>query len=859
MNPIRVFFSKLRALVRGPQLDRDFQQQINAHLEEAIEDYMQQGLSPEDARRAALRSFGGVAQTHEVHRDLRSFAWLEDAGRDVRYALRSVRRTAGFSAVAILTLALSTGAATAIFSVIDATLLRPVPYERPDEIVVPYVSATYDQRLGPSASDIEAWRSATEVFARIGMGRPVGRPVIVDAGTPERVVVGTASEGFLEVFEIVPVLGRAITADDRRPGSPLVVLLSHRYWQTRLNGAQDVLGRTISVDRQPATVVGVLPAGFYPDTMVWRPHVQPPVMAAMRGTGADVYGRLRAGVNINAAAGELTARLSAAEAQRGLRVWLTSMYDDTTRGFGRTIAVLSGAVALILFIACVNVAGLLLARGATRESELAIRKSIGASRGRLVRQLLAESAVLASAGAIAGVILAFLTLDAIVALTPLRLPANVTPTINLQVLAFALTLSLVTSIGFGFAPALKLSRADVAPRVTNARVGHSSALTRRGGQVLIVAEVAMALVLLTGAALMIRSFSRILAIDVGFEPAAIVTMEVVSTDANPVAQTATYAALLDNVRQIAGVAVVGAAERAPLDGSGSYTDATVDGQSTTIARRTVMPGYFEAIGLPLRQGRFPTAADYYAKLPFAVLSESAARAMFPGQQSVGQQFVLQRKSWTIVGVVGDARNKSPLIQDRERPDLYVARQPDDRGGAGLTVVVRPAGSISRLADQLRDAARPLGSTLIVERIRAGRDWFADQVATPRQRTTLLSLFGALGLLLSLVGIFATTAYAVARRTQEVGIRMALGARVDRMIGTIVLDAARPVALGIAIGLAGAFTVTRVIGSFLFETEPTDPLTFGAAVTALAATALIAAWIPARRAAYVDPVKALRAE
>jgi predicted permease len=378
--------------------------------------------------------------------------------------------------------------------------------------------------------------------------------------------------------------------------------------------------------------------------------------------------------------------------------------------------------------------------------------------------------------------------------------------------------------------------------------------------VLIVAEVAMALVLLTGAALMLRSFSKILAIDVGFDPDAIVTMEVVAIDANPATQTASYDTLLGNVRQIAGVAVVGAAERAPLDGSGSYSDATIDGQLRTIARRAVMPGYFEAIGLPLRQGRFPTHADYHTKLPFAVLSESAARTMFPAKQPVGQQFILQRKSWTVVGVVGDARNKSPLIQDRERPDVYVARQPDDRGaGAGLTVLVRPEGQIPGLAEQLRDAARPVGPSLIVERIRSGRDWFGDQVATPRQRTTMLGLFGALGLLLSLVGIFATTAYAVARRTHEVGIRMALGARVGQMIGAIVLDAAWPVGLGIAIGLAGAFAVTRVIGSFLFETEPTDPLTLGAAVTALAATALVAAWIPARRAAHVDPVKALRAE
>ena len=268
----------------------------------------------------------------------------------------------------------------------------------------------------------------------------------VDAGTPERLTVGTASEDFLEVFGIAPILGRGITADDRRPGSPLVVLLGHQYWQTRLNGARDVLGRSIRVADDRATIVGVLPAGFYPDTVVWRPHVVTPFMHAMRGTGTSVYGRLRPGVDIEAAARELTADVSGAQAKPGLRVWVTSLYAETTRNYGRTLAVLSGAVALIVLIACVNVAGLLLARGATRGPELAIRRSIGASRGRLVRQLLAESAVLAAAGGIAGVILAFLTLDAIVGLIPLRLPANVTPAVNAQVLAFALALSVVTSV-----------------------------------------------------------------------------------------------------------------------------------------------------------------------------------------------------------------------------------------------------------------------------------------------------------------------------------------------------------------------------------------------------------------------------
>lgn len=866
MNRLDLIFSRLRQLPGWRHLDRDLQEQINAHLAEATHEYMQQGLSHEEARRAALRSFGGVAQVQEVHRDMRSFAWLEDAGRDFRYGFRALQRTPGFAAVAILTLALAIGAATAIFSVIDAALLRPVPYDNPEEIVAVGVGKSFARRSGPSASDIEQWRAAPSVFARVGMGRLTGLgPVIVDAGAdavpPERLTVGTASEDFLEVFGIFPILGRGITADDRRPGSPLVVLLGHQYWQTRLNGAQDVLGRSIRVAGDRATIVGILPAGFYPETMLWRPHVEPSMWYAMRGSGVSVYGRLRSGLDTDTAARELTAQLPAADQRRELRVWVTSLYDETTSQYGRTIAVLSGAVGLILLIACVNVAGLLLARGATRQPEMAIRKSIGASRGRLVRQLLAESVVLASAGGVAGVILTFLTLNAIIGLIPLRLPANVTPAVNVQVLWFALALTMVTSIAFGLAPALKLSRASVNTHMAAGRLRHGSALTRRGGQAVIAVEVAMAMVLVIGAALMIRSFAKILAIDVGFEPAAMVTMDVSPVDANPDAAGAYYRALLERVRHIPGIAAAGAVDRPPLFGGSSYTNAAANGRSTGVTIRHVLPGYFEAVGLPLRQGRFPTQADYTASPPFAVLSQSAAREIFPEQPAVGQQFILDEKAWTVVGVVGDARNRSPLPSSQQQLDLYLAYRPGASSpfAAGLTVVVRPAGRILRLAEQLRHAAIAIGPPVIVERIRSGSDWFDDRVATPRQQTILLSLLGGLGLLLTVVGIFGTTAYAVARRTQEVGIRMALGARVGQMVGAIVLDAARPVALGLVIGLAGAAAVTRVIGSFLFDTAPTDPLTFVTTPLALAATALVAAWIPARRAAHVDPVKALRAE
>jgi predicted permease len=863
VSRLRTFAARLRALLRDREIDRDLREQIDAHLGEAIDDYMQQGLSAADARRAALRSLGGITRIREEHRDVRTFAWVEDARKDVRYACRTLSRAPGFAFVAVLTLALAIGAATAVFSVVDAALLRPVPYPRPHEIVAVTIGETFEQRLAPSVADIEGWRESTlgqdTVFARIGVGRLRGsRPAIVDAGSPERLTIGSASVDLLEVFGIFPMLGRNFVAEDQRPGAARVVLVNYDYWQTRLHGAADVVGRSILVDGASATITGVLPPGFYPDTMVWRPHVEPGAMHAMRGTGASVYARLGPGLAADAVARDLTARLATARSKRPLQVHLTSLYADTTSGYGPTIATLAGAVGLIVLIACVNVAGLLLARGATRRPELAIRTAIGAGRGRLVRQLLVESVVLALAGGGAGVVLAYLTLDAIVALVPLRLPPNVAPAVNLQVLGFALVVSVITSIAFGLAPAWQLSRPGDPTRLSAGRSRLDSALPRRGGQLLIVVEVAMAVVLVTGAALMIRSFSRILAIDVGFNPEAVVTMEVVPIDVTPEIQKGYVPALVSSVRAIPGVEAAGAANRAPLDGSGSYAEATIGDRSITIARRSVTPGYFEALGLRLRQGRFPTDADARAAEPFAVLSETAARAMFPNDVAVGHQFVHMKQTWTVLGVVGDARNKSPLITDPQRPDVYLGYQPDPRSSA-LTVVVRQTGRIPRLAEQLRRAAESVGPRVLVEQVRSGRDLFDDRVATPRQQTTLLSLLGGLGLLLTLVGIFGTTAYAVARRTTEVGIRMALGARPGRVVGTIVGDAAWPVALGITIGLAAAVAASRVIASFLFETEPTDALTFASTAVALAGTALLAAWIPARRAARVDPVRALRAE
>ena len=481
---------------------------------------------------------------------------METVLQDARYGMRLLLKHRAFSLFAILTLAIGFGVSTALFSVIDAALLRPLPYPHPEELVEIEVVATRNgksSRYAPSMADIRAWRESGRVFSHVGAGRVTGfLPPIVDPGDPERLVVGEVSEDFLEVYGVKPIIGRGIQIEDTREGAPLVALLGHGYWQSRFGASPDVIGRVIRIAGVPGPIVGVLPAGFYRETAVWQPKQTPASRANRRGSGTPVQGRLRPGVTIVDAERELseiTANIAPGPGQAtDARVELTSMYDSETSGSGKTITPLVCAVSLILLIACVNVAGLLLARGATREPELAIRASIGAGRARLVRQLLTESLMLSCAGGLVGLILAWTSLDALVAIIPMSLPSNSPPTLNLPVLGFAGILSVVSSVAFGLVPALRISRARMGAQLAVAGRRHGSALSRRGGQLLIAAEVALAVVLLAGAGLMVRSFARLARVDVGFDPSAILTMEVEPVDPAPAVLNQYYPALLGAIR-----------------------------------------------------------------------------------------------------------------------------------------------------------------------------------------------------------------------------------------------------------------------------------------------------------------------
>ena len=794
---------------------------------------------------------------------------METILQDVKYALRQLVTQPSFSVVAVLTLAPGIGISTALFSVIDAALLRPLPYPDPEQLVTLTVEEPRKggpARIAPSMTDIRTWRTLTPIVLHAGTGRVSGFvPLIVDTGTPQRLTVAEASEDFLETYGIVPILGRGIQAEDTRPGVPAVALLGHAYWRREFGGDREVVGRTLRIQNEPVTIIGVLPAGFYQETAVWQARQFPADRLDRRGSGTPVVARLKPGVTLaqaQIALAAVTPASTSGPTPEPVRVLITTMYDSQTRGFGATIRVLSMAVGLILVIACVNVAGLMLARGATRQVELAIRAAIGAGRGRLVRQLLTESVLLALSGALAGVLLAYLSLDALVSIIPLSLPANSPVAINPTVLAFALGLAVATALLFGLVPALKLSRVPKTIGATLAAGGRSGVpLSKRAGQWLIGAEVALAVVLMTGAGLILRSFSQLVSLDLGFNTDNVLTLAVEPLDRAASVRRDYYAALADALRRQPEVVSAGAIDQLALEGGGTYGFPTADtGKNVEGPQRIVLPGYLEAVGVRPLAGRLFEEADR-ATGEAAVVNTTASQQYFDGN-ALGHTLRLGRtvqRHLRIVGVVPNIRHSGPL--GRVEPEMYILPDPNaaDTSSLQLAMVMRLREGTALPIDRLKREAESIGPRVLVGQVRPATAVLSQRVATPRHRMLLLTMLGSFGLLLTLVGIFSMTAYAVARRTREIGVRVAFGARPAQVVGVMIRDAVWPVALGLVAGLAGTYYATRIITSFLFQTAPHDPLTLVAVVGLLGAAACVAAWIPARRAASIDPVTALRAE
>ena len=793
--------------------------------------------------------------------------------QDIRQSLRSLMRQPAFAAVAILTLALSTGVSAALFSVIDATILNPLPYPNPEQLVGIRVDHRQpdgrESSYAPSLEDVRAWSAANIGFRHIAIERSVFPTAIFDAGTPERAESVKVSEEYFPLYGISPVRGRLFTAADMVWQAPGVVLISHAFWNSRFAADPAAVGRVVRVDGVPAEIIGVLPRGFGDKMPLWRALQVEPERARNRGSGWSVRGRLVEAADAKMAAARLSAAMPAATGTAENERASVRFLLDEVRGDYRTIVtILTGAVGVILLLACVNVGGLLLARGTARHAELAVRASLGAGRGRLIRQVLTESLVLAAVGGVAGVALAWITLDAVVANLPTTLPDNAPARISGIVLAGMIATTTVTGLLFGLIPALRLSRVGLGQVLARSGRQQATALSRRGGQALIAIEVALAVVMVAGAGLMIRSFSHLVAVDLGFEPSRMLVVEVQPVTPQHSVYASYYPALVEAVRRLPGVDTAGGGDSGPLGALGGLTSyggvGTPNGQEEMAVLRTVMPGYVEALGIPVVAGRTLTEADERPGPSVVLINQAAARKWFGDASPLGQSLQLFKTRAEVVGVVADIRAGGPRwpaekeVLQVYRPD-EVSRNDPKYPPRPLILVVRPRETAPNLAEDLRRVATTLGPPVVFDDVRRGTDMFGETINRQRQRTVLLGLLGALGLTLAVVGVLGMTSYAVGRRTQEIGVRLAFGARPGQVVRAMLRDAALPIVVGLAIGTGAAYLSTNVIKSFLFETSPTDPLTLGLVAATLGVVGCAAAWIPSRRAARVDPVETLRSE
>jgi putative ABC transport system permease protein len=794
---------------------------------------------------------------------------IETCVRDTRHGVRLLVHQPDFSTVAVLTLALGIGLSTSLLSVVHSSLIRPLPYPDAERLVRILIEEDNGKRrstAAPSLNDVRVWNAANAEVNHVAIRQTVFPNPIFDAGVPERVESIRVSEEYFRLLGVTPRLGRLFDAADVTADAPGVVLISHAFWRSRFGDDSAIVGRLVGIDGVPTTVVGVLPTGFADTTPLWRPLQVPGSRAHRRSAGWEVYGRLADPKQISLATDRLTALLPSANATSNRsRVRITLALDDIRSIYTPTVTILIGSVGFILLLASVNVAGLLLARGTSRQTEIAVRASMGASRGRLIRQMLTESLCLSAVGGVAGIFLAWFTLDTVVANLGIRLPDGVPARLNLSVLLGSVAVTTFTGLLFGLIPALRVSRVHLGSALARSGRQHTTSLSRRAGQVLITVEVALAVVTVAGAGLMLRSLAHLVTVDLGFDPGSIFVVSAQPTEPREAVYAAYYPTLVDEIRRLPGVAEVGAGDTAPLGGNGLLRFAEVAraaGPLETTRARTVLPGYIEALGLPLLAGRLFTEADRHAGIAVVVINRDAAKQWFSDASPIGQALEINKVHTEVVGVVGSIRTHGP--KGPIGAEVYLPLQTGTVSNPNvpplpMLVLVRPQENSAGLPEKLRHLAMTVGAPAVVDGVDRGDTLMRETVDRERQQTFLLTLLGALGMVIATVGVFGMTSYSVRRRTQEIGVRLALGARPRRVVLTMLRESAMPILLGLILGTAAALFATRVIKSFLFEISPSDPLTLGLVALTLGAVGCVAAWIPARRAANIDPVKALRAE
>jgi putative ABC transport system permease protein len=894
MRRLRALLLRVYGLFRARQFDRDLRREIASHLEEAAAEYRQQGLSPTDARTAALRSFGGVAQTEEAHRDARSFAWLDNARRDLHYAFRSLRRAPGFAVATIATLALGIGANATVFSAVYAALLKPVPYERPDEVfsveVVIPDRQTQIQTLPVRAQDYMEWRRATTIFSAVAALAPVEWN-LAGGSEPQRVGGARVSANFFSFLGVPVAHGREFLPEEEVPGRDGVVVISDALWRSRYGASLAVLNSRIVLNDTNYLVVGIaspsllVPVGttfhplltFAPSVDIWQPIAPTPRDLQGENWNYGLLVRVPAGQRADQGQLQLQTLLNASlraqlpdlkiEVQTKL-VPIREIYAGRIR---LALLLVSGAAGLLLLAACASTANLYLGRIAGRSQEFVLRLALGASRSQVLAQVLTESVCLALIAGVGGIALAYAGTGLLLAQGPrdVQVLAHVRPTVPVLILS-ALT-SLLTGVVCGVLPAWQAHRRDACGFLQkgwrNDVGGGHAAKTR---QVLVAIEIALSTALLASAALLLHSFVNVMQADRGYEVERVLALDLAPGGqryASDVPRIAYYRDLLDEVRSTPGVVAAGAVNRVPaLAQSGTqtiYLPGDVETPELTMRRpvaglRSATPGYFAASGTALRAGR---PFNEQESTPVAVISESLGRALWPGQtpqEMIGRgiaQGGAANPACTVIGVVEDARSGD---LDRELPpQLY--RPHRQLTMSRMTVVVRTAQDPASVAASLRSIVRQHDPTVPIVAIRTMREIVSASLAQRRFQMALLLSFGVVALLIGAVGVYGVVNYSVARRTRDIGLRIALGALPQTVVAQVISEGMRPVVIGLCAGLLGAVALARALRHLLFGVGPLDPIALGGVVLLLVMTAALACYLPAKRASQLDPLTALRQE
>lgn len=804
---------------------------------------------------------------------------MDTLWHDLRYGVRMLAKNPGFTTVAVLALALGIGANTAVFSVVNAVLLRPLPLTEPDRLVWMWGDGIRQQGNGRgsiSPPDFLDFREQNQSFERLAafQNSPFN---LTGAGEPERVNGVRVSAGFFETLGVRPMHGRTFVTEEEQDGRGQVAVIGYGLWQRRFGGDPSLVGKTISLNGNSFTVIGILPLGFqFPrdEVELWAPitfRVQP--TSVRRFHFLRPIARLKPGVSLAQAQAEINA----------ITVRLEQQYPDSNTNYGArlvllpeqivgdlrpTLWMLVAAVAFVLLIACANVANLLLARAATRQKEIAIRSALGAGRWRVVRQLLTESVALGLGGGLLGFLIAWWGVKLLVALGPSNIPRLREVTVDGRVLGFTLAVSLLTGMLFGLVPALQASRSGLGETLKEGSRGSTGLSGRLVRGALVVSEIALALVLLVGAGLMLKSFLRLTQIDPGFQAVNTLTMQIGLTqaryaDAPP--RAAFFQQLLPRLAALPGVRHTGAVSQLPMSGQNNDTWFTVEGRPAVSAgdrlganQRVVSPDYFRALGIPLIKGRYFTERDTTTAPNAIIISQTFASQVFPNEDPIGKRLTVDfGQPWTgeIVGIVGAIRHAGLSIEPWR--EMYFPHAQTPVGGMNL--VVRAAGDPTILASAIKSEVQALDKDLPLYNVRTMETVVSDTVAQPRFRALLLGIFAAVALILAAVGIYGVMSYYVTQRTHEIGIRMALGAQRRDVLRLVVGQGMVLAVSGVGIGLAAAFALTRWIATLLYQVRATDPMTFAVISLLLAFVALLACYLPARRATKVDPMVALRYE